>query len=247
MNLDGMLSTMKQQPPARQTATVLVYEQLRAEILAGRFAPGQRLKVQELCEGRNVNVNAMREALSRLAGEGLAEIRPRQGFAVISVSPERVADLTAVRVELERVLLRWSIARGDTAWEASVVAAHHTLTVTPVVDPDNSRRVNDDWLTAHAAFHAALLAGSKSPTGSGIAANLTDIADVHRRWSMLRSLDDRDIAGEHRGLMEAAVARDAELAPYLLARHYNRTAEILLKAMETDSDTAQSLDGQGIA
>jgi DNA-binding GntR family transcriptional regulator len=242
-----MISTMKQQPPARQTATVLVYEQLRAEILAGRFVPGQRLKVQELCEGRNVNVNAMREALSRLAGEGLAEIRPRQGFAVISVSPERVADLTAVRVELERVLIRWSITHGDTAWEANVVATHHTLAVTPVVDPDNPGRVNDDWLTAHASLHAALLAGSKSPTGCGIAANLTDIADVYRRWSMPRSLHDRDIAGEHRGLMEAAVARDAELAAYLLTRHYNRSAEILLEAMQTGSGVEQSLGGQGIA
>jgi DNA-binding GntR family transcriptional regulator len=242
-----MISAMRQQSPARQTATVLVYEQLRAEILAGRFVPGQRLKVQELCEGRNVNVNAMREALSRLAGEGLAEIRPRQGFAVISVSPERVADLTAVRIELERVLIRWSITHGDTAWESNVVAAHHTLAVTPLIDPDDSQRINDDWLTAHAAFHAALLAGSKSPTGCGIAANLTDIADVYRRWSMPRSLNSRDIAGEHRALMEAAVARDAELAAYLLSRHYSRTAEILLKAMEAGSGTEQALDGRGIA
>ena len=85
--------------------------------------------------GRNVNVNAMREALSRLAGEGLAEVRPRQGFAVISASPERIADLTAVRIEVERVLIGWSVARGDTAWEADVVAMHHTLSTTPVLDP----------------------------------------------------------------------------------------------------------------
>ncbi|WP_433171413.1 GntR family transcriptional regulator [Actinoallomurus sp. CA-150999] len=238
---------MQQQRRVRQTATVLVYEQLKAEILAGRFVPGQRLKVQELCEGRNVNVNAMREALSRLAGEGLAEVRPRQGFAVISVSPERVTDLTSVRVELERVLIRWSIARGDTAWEAGVVAAHHTLASTPLIDPADSERINDEWLKAHAAFHAALLAGSGSPKGCGIAANLTDIADVYRRWSMLRGPQDRDIAEEHRELMEAAVTRDAELAAYLLSRHYKRTAEILLKAMESAGDAEQGRDDRGVA
>ncbi|WP_262699585.1 MULTISPECIES: GntR family transcriptional regulator [Streptomyces] len=213
---------------------MLVYEQLKAEILAGRFVPGQRLKVQELCQGRNINVNAMREALSRLAGEGLAEVRPRQGFAVISMSPEQVADVTAIRIEIESVLIRWAFARGDTAWESGVVAAHHTLANTPLIDPHDPDRINDDWLKAHAAFHAALLVGGGSPTGSGIAANLTDVADVYRRWSMPQGPHDRDIAAEHRKLMEAALARDAERAAQMLADHYNLTAELLLQAMSAD-------------
>jgi DNA-binding GntR family transcriptional regulator len=215
-----------------------VYEQLKADILAGRFAPGQRLKAQELCEARNVNVNAMREALSRLAGEGLAEVRPRQGFVVVSASPDKIADLTAVRVEFERVLLGWSIARGDTAWETDVVANHHALAITPLVDPADPERINDEWLKAHAGFHAALLAGSGSPMGRSIAANLTEIADVHRRWALLRGPQRRDIATEHRGLMEATVARDTELAQYLLARHYNLSAELLLKAAQPPEATA---------
>ena len=215
---------------------MLVYEQLKEDILAGRFQPGQKLKAQELCKDRKVNVNAMREALSRLAGEGLAEVRPRQGFAVMSFSRARVADLTAVRVELERVLIGWSIKRGDTAWEAGVVATHNALSITPMVRPEDHAQINDEWLKAHSAFHGALLAGSGSPMGCGIAANLADISDVYRRWTLLAGSQDRDIAGEHRALMDAAVARDAELAAYLLARHYNLTAELLMARMGADEE-----------
>ena len=219
-----------------QTATVMVYENLKADILGGKFAPGQRLKVQELCEGRGVNVNAMREALSRLAGEGLAQAIPRQGFAVTSISRDHLIDLTAVRVALETTIIKWSVARGDTAWAASVVAAHYTLEHTPMLEAADSHQVSDAWMKAHGAFHAALLAGSDSPTGCAIAANLSDTAELYRRMSITMGPSDRDIAGEHRGLMEAALGRDGELAAERIAAHYNTTTENLLAAMSHMAD-----------
>ena len=209
----------------------MVYEQLKADILGGEFAPGQRLKVQELCEGRGVNVNAMREALSRLAGEGLAQANPRQGFAVTSISRDHLIDLTAVRVALETTLIRWSVTHGDTAWAASVIAAHYTLDNTSMIDSADPHWVSDAWMKAHGAFHAALLAGSGSPIGCGIAANLSDTAELYRRMSITMGPSDRDITGEHHGLMEAALARDGELAAKRIAAHYNTTTENLLAAM----------------
>ena len=47
---------------------------------------------------------------------------------------------------------------------------------------------------------------------------------------------DRDIAGEHRGLMEAALARDGELAAKRITAHYNTTTENLLTAMSRLGD-----------
>jgi DNA-binding GntR family transcriptional regulator len=233
---DAILGVMGRVSTAGQTATVAVYEQLKADILAGRFAPGQRLKIQELCEGRGVNVNAMREALSRLAGEGLAQAIPRQGFTITPISREHLIDLTAVRVALETTIIQWSVSRGDTAWAASVVAAHYTLENTPMIESADHDQVSDVWMQAHSAFHAALLAGSGSTIGCGIAANLADTAELYRRMSITMGPSDRDIAGEHRALMDAALARDGQLAAERIAAHYNRTAENLLRAMGNLAD-----------
>src|SRR5262245_15548185 len=53
-----------------------VYNKVRIEILACRYRPGARLKIQDLCEEHQVSNGAVREALSRLASEGLVILEP---------------------------------------------------------------------------------------------------------------------------------------------------------------------------
>ncbi len=86
-----------------KSLTAKVFEAMRADILACRFAPGQRLKIGELCERFEVSLGAIREALSRLAAEGLVVSEAQKGFTVTPVSMADLADLTTTRVEIEGV------------------------------------------------------------------------------------------------------------------------------------------------
>jgi DNA-binding GntR family transcriptional regulator len=56
-------------PTTARSLTEGVYTCLRADILARRFSPGQRLRPSELGATRGVSLNVVREALNRLAGE----------------------------------------------------------------------------------------------------------------------------------------------------------------------------------
>ncbi len=58
-----------------------VYNRVRVEILACRYRPGARLKIQDLCDEHQVSNGAVREALSRLASEGLVLLEPRRASA----------------------------------------------------------------------------------------------------------------------------------------------------------------------
>ena len=62
-----------------------------------------------------------------------------------------LADLTRTRVQVETLTLRQAIQNGDVAWEAAVLAAHHTLERTPVADATG--QFNEGWSAAHSAFH----------------------------------------------------------------------------------------------
>jgi DNA-binding GntR family transcriptional regulator len=215
---------------------------IRADILAGRLAPGEKLKFPDLGRRYGVGVGVLREALTRLVQQDLVRSQPHLGFHVTPLSAEDLTDLTDARVAMECLVLRMSIADGDTPWEADLLAKHHTLERTPQYDASDPERVSDAWSQAHADFHHALLAGCRNARLLNIAASLRDSAELYRSWSQqIARHPNRDVLAEHRTLMELALTRDTEAAVTALARHIGHTTEILLAASEQDpGSTARS-------
>jgi GntR family transcriptional regulator, carbon starvation induced regulator len=224
---------------ARQGRSLVedVYEALRSDILFGRRLPSSRLHLNELAELHDVSLSVVREAVTRLASEDLVEANPQRGFRVRSISLEHLRDLTWVRIEIETLALRQSIAKGDVTWEANLVAAHHRLSVTPMYFEDG--RGNTEWMAAHGAFHAALAAGAGSPVLERVRRQLYDASELYRYWS--GSLPNRapraHVPDEHKAIFDAALAREADLAADLLTQHLDATVHHL-EAIASDADTS---------
>lgn len=201
-----------------------VYAGIKADILLGRLLPGQRLHLGELCKRHDVSLSVVREAVTRLASEHLVQARPQQGFNVRQLSVPDLLDLTRARIEIETLTLRESVARGDVAWEADLVAAHHRLAATkPALD-------NDAWMRAHSDFHAALAAACTSPILKQIRQQLFDAAELYRYWSasLRKPRKRRSIEKEHKALLDAAVAHDVDRCLELIADHIQLTTDLLL-------------------
>ncbi|PFG65375.1 GntR family transcriptional regulator [Enemella evansiae] len=209
-----------------RASTEEVHDRLRADILAGVHPPGSRLKFAPLAERYAASVGVLREALTRLCEQRLVTSEPRIGFTVAALSDEDLRDLTATRIEIESVAVRLAVARGSVDWESALVAAHHRLERTPMRSGE-PLRVSDEWETAHAAFHRAVLAGCGSPRLMEITDELRDSAELYRRWAGVQD-QERDVPGEHRRILEAVLARDAKAASRALAEHYEGTLQTLL-------------------
>ena len=212
-----------------------VQEDLRAEILGGRRTPGERLKFPELCEHYEVSVGVVREALTRLVDQGLVRAQPHQGYVVTPLSHKELGELTTARMELESLVFRLSVAEGDMSWEAGAVAAHHVLERAPFTAPGAPSALSEEWSGAHAAFHVALLAGCGNRRLQEMAWKLREEAELYRRWSVsLGQEPRRDIAGEHRRLLDAALARQPEVAAQRLADHISHTARLLISCAQDE-------------
>lgn len=202
-------------------------ERLRQDVLAGRLPSGERLPAAEVARRHGVSLTVVREALVALVGQGLVVNEPQAGFAVTSLSVEDLLDLTAVRVEIEALALRGAVRSGDLAWEAAAVAAHHVLVSLPMTTADGV--MSEVWTRAHAGFHEALAAGCCSPTLLGVRRRLYDRAELYRWWSIEPGrAQGRDVACEHRELLEAMLSRDADLAVDRITRHIETTTMLLL-------------------
>jgi DNA-binding GntR family transcriptional regulator len=203
------------------TRTGEVYQVLHKDLLSGRMAPGQRLRLVELSARFEVSQSVIREALVRLAEKGLVVANPQRGFRVRDLSVQDIEALTEARVQIELVALQLAIDRGDIHWETSVVAGHHLLEKTPLVLDDG--RFNEQWPERHRAFHRALLSGCANPHLEAVAAELRDCAELYRRWYWALTDDnDRDITSEHRLLKELTLARQTASAQSLLRTHIER-------------------------
>jgi DNA-binding GntR family transcriptional regulator len=205
------------------TRTDEVYKVLHKDLLNGRVAPGERLRLLELSARFEVSQSVTREALVRLAEKGLVVANPQRGFRVRDLSVQDVEALTETRVQVELATLQFAIERGDIHWETSVVAGHHLLEKTPVASDDG--QFNEDWPERHRAFHRALLSGCANPYLEAVAAELRDCAELYRRWYWALTDDnDRDLTTEHRLLMELTLARETASAQSLLRTHIERPA-----------------------
>jgi GntR family carbon starvation induced transcriptional regulator len=222
-----------------QTATstsraVFVHDGIRADILSGALLPGSPLRLAALAKRYDVSMSVVREALTRLAEHNLAVLAPNQGFRVVDISRADLLELTDLRTNLEGIALARSIERGDVQWEAQVVSAHHVLERATMAREDGLGST-DEWSEAHAEFHEALVSACESPRLLSITQSLRNSAELYRQLSVLRSAESgRDLAHEHRQLMELAVARKAREATTALARHIERTTELVLESALKD-------------
>jgi len=211
-----------------------IHRKIRADILNGRLAVGQRLKLAEMAAEYGVSPNIVREALTVLAGEKLVRTQPQQGFAVISLTADELRDLTNVRIAIEGMALTQSIQNGGLDWEAGLLAAHHRLANTPVKLDGDGDQLNEAYVEAHSAFHAALVQACGSPLLLEIRQSLHDASELYRRMAYLKRKGVKDTGREHKKLVQAALSRDVGRATTMLALHFESTTRICMEAGLTE-------------
>ncbi|MEO4002163.1 FCD domain-containing protein [Mesorhizobium sp. CAU 1732] len=226
---------------AAKSRTEQTFLSIRADILSCRHLPGERLLINALCEQLGASLGAVREALSRLAAEGLIQATAQKGFRVTPVSAADLEDLTNTRCIIEDLCLRSAIQEGGVEWETGIVASFHRLSRLPDVLTLTKAKDIESWGSAHEIFHLALVSSCSSPWQLRLRAMLFDQADRYRRLATFTSRVERDVLEEHRTIMEATLDRNTDRACALMDEHLRRTSESVsefLRAQPTESGPA---------
>lgn len=194
-----------------------LYRVIRSDIIFGRLAPGERLRLETLRKRYDASVTTLREILNRLTSEDFVIAEEGRGFSVALVSDADLEEIAELRVLLERHAMRKSFAAGDVDWEASVVAAHHKLHVMEERMIAGDMSVRETWKRYDWEFHRALISACGS---RALLAAHGRVFDKYLRYQMLTlTFRGRAAADDHRELLEAAMARDAGRAETVLERH----------------------------
>lgn len=196
-----------------QTLRERVYLHLRQEILENRIAPGTLLQEVPLAESLGVSRGPIREALSRLAAEGLVTITPRRGAVVTALTKQDFLAAYQVREALEALAVRLAVPRLS---DADLAVFDGPL--------DEMRRCaeRDDvagFFAANAEFHEKFVVASGNPKLlEHYRLLIGQMAPYRRPSAAFRGSLVRSIA-EHQSILEAVRARDAERAAALMVEH----------------------------
>jgi DNA-binding GntR family transcriptional regulator len=213
----GLPETGEAHDPTEETVAGAVWRIVRRDILNGTLAPMQKLKLDGLRDRYAASVSTLREVLSRLATEGLVLAEGQRGFEVAPISPANLRELAELRLLIEGQALRDSFARGDVEWEAHVMAAYHRLARSEERMRQGNHSALPAWKRFDWEFHQALI----SACGSRVLRQFHGANfDKYLRYQMIALSFRGDVAsGEHRALLDAAMARDGTAACAILQQH----------------------------
>jgi DNA-binding GntR family transcriptional regulator len=210
-------------PVARRVSP---YDRLKQAIMSGELAPGEPLVEIPLAEWCQVSRTPIREALTRLEQDGLAQ-RTDRGLVVRESSPGEIIDLYEARIVLE-------------SKAAAVAAERHTA-----VDLSAMRRADERYRTVDTAdvntlaernreFHRAIWVASHNRS----LIDLLERLDMHLGRYPITTLKfpgRHDTAvHEHHELIAAISDRDANRAAKIAEQHFTTAREIRLKLWEDD-------------
>lgn len=214
---DERAARMTPEPPdsatSSQTANA-AYQPLKRDIVRGVHAPGQKLLMSDLKTRYRLGVGPLREALTRLVGEHLVTTVSQRGYRVAPISLPALAAIYDARAELESLLVRMAIERGDDAWEAGILASLHRLS--KVTRLENAEQTLELWDVRHQTFHDAIVAGCDCEPLLQARAALFDQAQRYRHlWLCDTVFSETTLAtkrAEHATLVDALLARDVDTA-----------------------------------
>jgi DNA-binding GntR family transcriptional regulator len=211
------------------TLALSIAQRLREDVLAGRYLPGAKIRLEDIRQAFGVSWSPIREAVTRLVSEGLMIADSQKGYRVAPATRAELEETIRLRVLLEPQALRLAIALGNDAWEAQVLAAHHRLA--KLESQRISGQETEQWEAWHAAFHTTLTEPCQSAILLQFCQQLNKIQDRYRRIFFAQHDVDRDVASEHRLITEATLERNADRACSLLADHIERTGRNILATM----------------
>lgn len=202
------------------------YRELRARILDNSMPSGEQYTEEELAAMLHMSRTPTREAMLRLAGEGLVEVRPRHGMRVKPVSVVDMREIYEVLTALESTAAALAAARtdqGDSVKELRIA----------IRDMDAALERDDlkAWAEADARFHTLLVAAAGNSRLTELVQ--TYVGQSHRVRMLTLRLRPKPTTSnrDHEAVVDAVEAHDAKRAREIHYAHREQSGRMLAELL----------------
>lgn len=216
---------------SHQNINERIYQILLSRIVSQDFAPGEKLNVPEIAHALQVSRTPVKDAVNRLAAEGLVDIVPRKGTSVARITADSIRELIQVRLMME-------VFAGE-------------LAVARVTDEDVDRMeelvnsleqfIDGDQYTDYPAFlqiDTQLHMGFFHLAGNSLLLKLYE--NIHQRLQVVRAYqiapgvarEAEKTHREHLDIVAAFRARDAAALKAAITEHVQKRGDQFIRSLK---------------
>jgi DNA-binding GntR family transcriptional regulator len=210
-------TTSAARPLAHRALYQEVADRLRQQIFARELEPGSWIDETKLAQAYGISRTPLREALKVLAVEGLVTMKLRRGAYVTEMSRDDVTQVYHLLALLESDAAARVAEHADEVQRARLQQLHDRL--------EKQVRQRDAFFAGNEEFHMALLDIAGNRWAVQIVTDLRKVMKLNRHHSLFRQGRLADSLAEHRALMQAIGAHDADAARALMHAHFERGLE----------------------
>jgi DNA-binding GntR family transcriptional regulator len=211
-----MLAMAERPDPSRprgRSAADLVYGRLREDIVSLARRPGEQVSEKEIALAHGVSRTPVREAILRLAGERLIDIVSKSGTYVARIPLAALAEGIVIRKALEEVAVRAAVAR---LTQSQVLSLRATLARQEEALADGDQNA---FHVADEAFHELIARVGRFPGIWTVVQQVKLQVDRYRRLTLPQTGRIATAIAEHRAVLTAIEAGDADAAVRAMSAH----------------------------
>lgn len=200
----------------RATASGRIYSELRAELVSLERRPGEAISEPEIAYAYGVSRTPVREAILKLADEGLVEIFPQSGIFASRIPLAELPEAIIIRKSLEETTARMAAER---------VTSSQSLSLHAIVERQREAAIAKDRGAFHhadEAFHAAIANVAGYPGIWSLILQVKIHVDRFRQLTLPQLGRMTEVIAEHEPILAAIEARDPERAKAAMATHLER-------------------------
>lgn len=220
--------------PLFMTLEEYVASKLREAILKGYLKPGEKLDQNEIAELLGVSRSPVRDALRKLAAEGLVQIHPHRGAIVAELSLEELEEIYMLRRVLEGLAARLAVPH---------LAEERLAALGEILRAMDETEDVDVWIDLNYRFHHMIYEAAKRPRLLALIDNLRNIVAPYIRQYISSPGYRQSAQTSHRRILEACLRRDPVAAQRETEEHLQAVVDGVLITSRSVATAGTPLEG----
>ncbi|WGF88028.1 GntR family transcriptional regulator [Marinivivus vitaminiproducens] len=210
------------------SAALRIYKALREDILALRRTPGEPIVERTLQQAFGVSRTPVREAILRLADEGLIDIRPQAGTSVSRIPLASLPESILIRKALEQATARYAAER---ATEGAITRLRASIR-----EQAGAEAAGDQagFHAADEAFHAAIADAGRCPGFWTVVQQVKVQVDRYRLLTLPMPGRMAIVTGQHADIVDAIATHDPDAAAAAMGHHMDYLLDYIVSARATN-------------
>lgn len=212
------------------TAATIIHQRLRDDIVSMRRSPGDAISEKDIAAAHGVSRTPVREALLRLADEGLVEIVSKSGTYVSRIPVDTLPESIVARIALEEVTARAAAAN------ATRSAISGMRAILERQNEVSAQREQNRFHEADEAFHQSIAEAAGYPGIWRMVQQLKMQVDRYRRLTLPQPGRMARVIAEHTAIVDAIAAHDPDRAAAAMRRHVEGLGASLGEVRDVNPD-----------